>query len=120
MNPSIQQQFMYLFERVGEPLYFGPRGQNNTYYNVPIDTLVTHALTYYAKYAYMFLTVQYYASGLKNATCCHGVSSEYVLDRFQHFRQDSKIATQPHSHRFGLPQEHTLLLLYSQAPKRRL
>lgn len=41
MNPNIQNQFMYLFERIGEPLYFGPRGNNNMFFNVPTDSLVS-------------------------------------------------------------------------------
>jgi len=39
LNPDLQQRFMYLFERVGEPLYFGPRGESNVFYNVPTDKL---------------------------------------------------------------------------------
>ncbi|XP_021955351.1 phenoloxidase 2 [Folsomia candida] len=37
VTPEIQQQFMYLFERVGDPLYFGPRGAvgNLISYNLP-------------------------------------------------------------------------------------
>lgn len=43
MERTVQQEFMYLFERVGEPLYLGPRGSsNNVYYNVPMDGMDSH------------------------------------------------------------------------------
>jgi len=32
---------MYLFERVGEPLYMSPRGSDNYMYNVPMDDVVS-------------------------------------------------------------------------------
>ena len=41
MNSQNQTQFMYLFERIGEPLYLSPRGgQNDIVYEVPMDGLV--------------------------------------------------------------------------------
>jgi hypothetical protein len=42
VTPNIQQQFMYLFERVGEPLYFGPRGDmgNLTSYTLPPELVI--------------------------------------------------------------------------------
>jgi len=48
MDGNTQQRFMYLFERIGEPLYFGPRGDKNVYYMVPTDNLdakTQHAAT---------------------------------------------------------------------------
>jgi len=41
MNGQKQREFMYLFERVGEPLYMSPRGSDNYMYNVPMDDVVS-------------------------------------------------------------------------------
>ncbi|CAG7823063.1 unnamed protein product, partial [Allacma fusca] len=35
MNNALQSRAMYLFERVGEPLFLGPRGSSNTLYEIP-------------------------------------------------------------------------------------
>ncbi|CAG7818443.1 unnamed protein product, partial [Allacma fusca] len=31
---NAQSEYMYMFERMNEPLYFGPRGNKNAYYNI--------------------------------------------------------------------------------------
>jgi hypothetical protein len=53
MNTDFQRQFLYLFERVGEPLSFGPRGSGNnlTFFNIPLQT-VTEFKKIFSKLAY--------------------------------------------------------------------
>ncbi|CAG7835429.1 unnamed protein product, partial [Allacma fusca] len=47
MNRELQTRAMYLFERVGEPLFLGPRGPNNNIlYEIPnLSPIQQHAST---------------------------------------------------------------------------
>ncbi|CAG7818442.1 unnamed protein product [Allacma fusca] len=38
-----QSQFMYMFERLSEPLYFGPRGNKNAYFNIDLSSMANES-----------------------------------------------------------------------------
>ena len=52
MDPVTQKGFIYLLERIHEPLYLGPKGggNRNVYYHVPTDDLVTIKIQFISKH----------------------------------------------------------------------